>query len=63
MTGVASFLESRGIELPQGTPEDPPDAQTVDGLGNRKNELVLKLIHDDGVEAYEGSVRYVKAAR
>jgi beta-phosphoglucomutase family hydrolase len=60
--GVRSFLESRKIELPQGTPQDPPSAQTIDGLGNRKNELVLKLIHDDGVEAYDGSVRYVKAA-
>jgi beta-phosphoglucomutase family hydrolase len=60
--GVRSFLESRKIELPQGTPQDPPTAQTIDGLGNRKNELVLKLIHDDGVQAYEGSVRYVKAA-
>lgn len=60
--GVASFLKSRGIDLPQGTPEDPPSAQTIDGLGNRKNELVLKLIHDDGVQPYEGSVRYVKAA-
>jgi HAD superfamily hydrolase (TIGR01509 family) len=60
--GVRSFLESRGISLPEGTPDDPPDAQTVDGLGNRKNELVLKLMHEDGVEPYEGSVRYVKAA-
>jgi beta-phosphoglucomutase family hydrolase len=60
--GVRSFLDSRGISLPQGTPDDPPDAQTIDGLGNRKNELVLKLIHEDGVEPYEGSVRYVKAA-
>jgi beta-phosphoglucomutase family hydrolase len=60
--GVRSFLKSRKIELPQGTPDDPPDAQTIDGLGNRKNELVLKLIHDNGVQAYEGSVRYVKAA-
>jgi beta-phosphoglucomutase family hydrolase len=60
--GVRSFLESRSIELPQGKPEDPPDAQTIDGLGNRKNELVLKLIHERGVEPYEGSVRYVKAA-
>jgi beta-phosphoglucomutase family hydrolase len=59
--GVRSFLRSRGIELPQGTPEDPPAAQTVDGLGNRKNELVLKLIHEQGVEPYEGSVRYVHA--
>jgi len=61
--GVASFLQSRGISLPQGTPDDPPGAETIDGLGNRKNEIVLKLIHDDGVQPYEGSVRYVKAAR
>jgi beta-phosphoglucomutase family hydrolase len=61
--GVRNFLKSRGIELPEGKPDDPPDAETVCGLGNRKNELVLKLIKDQGVEAYEGSVRYVKAAR
>jgi beta-phosphoglucomutase family hydrolase len=61
--GVQSFLESRGIELPRGNPDDPPDAETVTGLGNRKNELVLKLIHDKGVEPYEGSVRYLHAAR
>jgi beta-phosphoglucomutase family hydrolase len=60
--GVRSFLESRHIELPQGTPDDPPSAGTIDGLGNRKNELVLKLIHDNGVQPYEGSVRYAKAA-
>jgi beta-phosphoglucomutase family hydrolase len=60
--GVRSFLEARGIELPQGTPEDPPSADTIDGLGNRKNELVLKLIQEQGVEAYEGSVSYVHAA-
>ena len=61
--GVRSFLASRGIELPQGSPGDPPDANTVDGLGNRKNELVLKLIRERGVEPFEGSVRYVRAAR
>lgn len=61
--GVRSFLESRGIELPQGTPDDPPAAETVDGLGNRKNEIVQKLIHEKGVAPYEGSVRYVQAAR
>jgi beta-phosphoglucomutase family hydrolase len=61
--GVASFLSARGIELPQGEPSDPPDAETIDGIGNRKNVLVVKLIHDRGVEAYEGSVRYVHAAR
>jgi beta-phosphoglucomutase family hydrolase len=61
--GVGSFLASRGIELPQGTPDDPPDAETIDGVGNRKNVIVQKLIHDDGVQAYPGSVAYVKAAR
>jgi beta-phosphoglucomutase family hydrolase len=61
--GVRSFLESRGIDLPDGAPGDPPSAETVDGLGNRKNELVLELIERDGVDAYEGSVRYVKAVR
>lgn len=61
--GVRKFLNSRGIELPEGSPEDPPDRETIDGLGNRKNELVLELIHDDGVQAYEGSVRYVESAR
>jgi beta-phosphoglucomutase family hydrolase len=61
--GVQSFLASRGIELPRGEPSDPPDAETVDGLGNRKNEIVLRLIRERGVEPYEGSVRYVHAAR
>jgi len=61
--GVSSFLKSRGIELPLGSPDDPPDKDTIYGLGTRKNDIVLKLIQDEGVEPYEGSVRYVKAAR
>jgi beta-phosphoglucomutase family hydrolase len=61
--GVRSFLASRGIELPEGDPTDPPDADTISGLGNRKNELVLALIRRDGVATFEGSVRYVRAAR
>lgn len=61
--GVRQFLASRNIDLPQGAPSDPPSAETIDGLGNRKNELVLELIHEHGVEPYEGSVRYVHAAR
>jgi beta-phosphoglucomutase family hydrolase len=61
--GVRGFLRSRGIELPEGTGDDPPDAVTVCGLGNRKNELVLELIRTQGVEAYDGSVRYLHAAR
>jgi beta-phosphoglucomutase family hydrolase len=61
--GVQAFVEARGIELPEGSPDDPPDAETVDGLGNRKNEIVLRMISVQGVHAYEGSVRYLKAAR
>ena len=61
--GVRSFLSARGIALPEGEETDPADAETVAGLGNRKNEIVLRMIRQDGVEAYEGSVRYVRAAR
>ncbi|MER5474379.1 beta-phosphoglucomutase family hydrolase [Streptomyces sp. NPDC002935] len=61
--GVRSFLASRGIELPEGTPDDPPDRSTVHGLGNRKNELLLAMIRTDGVEAYDGSLRYIEAVR
>jgi beta-phosphoglucomutase family hydrolase len=61
--GVRSFLASRGIELPLGDPSDSPAAETVIGLGNRKNEIVLALIRSGGVETYPGSVRYVQAAR
>jgi beta-phosphoglucomutase family hydrolase len=61
--GVRTFLASRGIELPDGTPDDPPDAPTVHGLGNRKNDLVLEKIRTDGVEAYDGTLRYIAAVR
>jgi beta-phosphoglucomutase family hydrolase len=61
--GVRSFLSSRGIELPQGSRDDPPGAETIDGLGNRKNEIVLAMIRENGVDPYEGSVRYVRAVR
>jgi beta-phosphoglucomutase family hydrolase len=61
--GVWSFVAGRGIELPQGQASDPADAETVFGLGNRKNEIVLRMIHEGGVEAYDGSVRYLEAAR
>ncbi|MET7303969.1 beta-phosphoglucomutase family hydrolase [Embleya sp. NPDC005575] len=63
MDGTRSFLESRGIELPVGDEGDPPGTFTLHGLSNAKNDLVLRLIHDRGVEVYPGSVRYVHAAR
>ena len=60
--GTRSFLASRGIELPEGSAGDPPGAETVAGLSNRKNEILLRRIREDGVAAYPGSVRYVRAA-
>jgi beta-phosphoglucomutase family hydrolase len=58
--GVRSFLASRGIELPEGDPDDPPDAETVYGLGNRKNEAFQKTLHTDGVEVFDGSRCYLE---
>jgi beta-phosphoglucomutase family hydrolase len=63
LDGVRSFLESRGIELPMGAPSDPPEAETIHALGTRKNDLVLELIRRQGVQPYEGSVRFAQAAR
>ncbi|RYZ26475.1 MAG: hypothetical protein EOP01_08990, partial [Propionibacteriaceae bacterium] len=65
--GVRDFLASRGITLPEGGPEDPVDQPfedvSVTGLGNRKNQQLLHRIATDGVEVYEGSRRYLQAAR
>ncbi|MFF5252773.1 beta-phosphoglucomutase family hydrolase [Streptomyces leeuwenhoekii] len=61
--GVRSFLASRGIELPEGSPDDPPDAPTVNGVSNRKNVLLLEKIRTQGVEAYDGTLRYIDAVR
>jgi beta-phosphoglucomutase family hydrolase len=61
--GTRDFLASRGIHLPEGSDDDPPDADTVKGLGSRKNRIVLRRIRDNGVEAYEGSVLVLKKAR
>ena len=61
--GVRSFLASRRIALPEGSPDDPPTAETIDGLASRKNELVLDLIERQGVEVYDGSIRFVEVAR
>ncbi len=60
--GVRTFLASRGITLPEGTPDDGPDAETVNGIGNRKNILVLQKIQEGAVQVYPGSVDYLHAA-
>lgn len=59
--GVRSFLASRGIDLPDGSPDDDGDQATVNGLANRKNDQFQKHLHTDGVEVFEGSRRYLQA--
>ncbi|KAA0101869.1 beta-phosphoglucomutase family hydrolase [Mycolicibacterium sp. P1-18] len=58
--GVRSFLQSRGITLPEGSPDDGDDTETVNGLGNRKNDAFQKTMHTDGVTVFEGSRRYLE---
>jgi beta-phosphoglucomutase family hydrolase len=59
--GVRSFLQSRGIDIPEGDPDDPPDAETIYGLGARKNDAFQQTLHRDGVDVFEGSRRYLEA--
>jgi beta-phosphoglucomutase family hydrolase len=61
--GVRDFLASRHIRLPEGGPDDGPDAATVFRLSQRKNDIVQRRIHEDGVEVFEGSRRYLEAAK
>lgn len=61
--GVRNFLKARGIELPEGSDDDAPDARTVKGVGNRKNDLVLEVLKTKGVQVYDGAVTLVKALR
>ncbi|MEU7696373.1 beta-phosphoglucomutase family hydrolase [Microbispora hainanensis] len=63
LDGTREFLLSRGIDLPEGRPDDPPGMPTVNGLSNRKNELVQAILDRQGVEVFEGSVRYLRAVR
>lgn len=61
--GVRDFLASRGVTLPEGAVDDPPGAETINGVGNRKNQELVRRIHDDGVKVFDGSRRYLEAAR
>ncbi|GAB4363970.1 MAG: hypothetical protein Kow0060_20930 [Methylohalobius crimeensis] len=61
--GVRSFLESRGIDIPYGDPEDSSDQETICGLGNRKNRLFREMLRTDGVEVYESSLAFIRAVR
>ncbi|MFC2069321.1 trehalose-phosphatase [Chloroflexota bacterium] len=58
--GVKSFLESRGISLPQGCPNDSPGLETVCGFGNRKNRYYLERLKKEGARAYSSSIRFIK---
>jgi beta-phosphoglucomutase family hydrolase len=61
--GARSFLESRGIQLPEGHQDDPPQAQTILGLSGKKDAVFERLLRSDGVQVYEGSVRYLHAVK
>ena len=61
--GVRDFLRSRGITLPEGNPDDPPQAETVAALGNSKNALVGRIIEDMGVQPYEGTLKFIHDLR
>ncbi|WP_091541688.1 HAD family phosphatase [Modestobacter sp. DSM 44400] len=61
--GVRDFLAGRRITLPEGSDDDPADAATVAGVATRKNELVLAELEEHGVQVYEGSMRYLRAAK
>jgi beta-phosphoglucomutase family hydrolase len=61
--GVRDFLSSRGLELPEGGPDDPPERDTVAGIGNRKNLLLLQRLEHSGVDVYDGSIHYFHAVQ
>jgi beta-phosphoglucomutase family hydrolase len=61
--GVRNFLAARNVELPEGGDDDPPEARTVAGLGNRKNTLVSRVLETKGVAVYDGAVALVKILR
>jgi HAD superfamily hydrolase (TIGR01509 family) len=63
LDGTRNFFRSRGIELPEGDPADPPDAATINGVSNRKNARVLELLAEGKIEVYDGSIEYVRRAR
>lgn len=61
--GVRSFLDARGIELPEGQPDDAPETRTVYGIGNRKNRLFRELLASRGAEAYPAAIDLIRALR
>lgn len=58
--GVRSFLASRGIELPEGSPDDGPDEETISGLGNRKNAYFHEILEGEGIEPFADAVEQIQ---
>ena len=63
LDGTRSFLESRDIKLPEGSPDDPAGKATINGLSNKKNDLVLAVLARDGVQVYEDTITYIHTVR
>jgi len=61
--GTRTFLAARGITLPEGDPDDPPEAHTVEGMSKRKDAIFQRVVQEQGVKPYPGSVRYLQACR
>jgi beta-phosphoglucomutase family hydrolase len=61
--GVRAFLASRAISVPEGTPDDPPTAETIHGLGTRKNDLVQRMLAEQGADVYPDAVAFVRGLR
>lgn len=63
LDGIRRFLKTRGIELPEGTPDDPPGKETVHGMGNRKNDLFHELLESEGIETFDDAIEQIRAWR
>ncbi|MDZ7796944.1 MAG: hydrolase [Candidatus Marinimicrobia bacterium] len=61
--GTQSFLRSRGIFLPYGDPADPPEKESICGLGNRKNRYFLEYLEKNGAESYASTVEFIRGFR
>jgi beta-phosphoglucomutase family hydrolase len=57
--GVSSFLESRGIKLPYGDPNDPPKVETICGLGNNKNQLFIEIIKKGNIKVFKTTINII----
>lgn len=61
--GTSCFLETRGIEMPPGNPDDPPGSDTIHGIANKKNQAFQEIIREQGVEAYDSTIALIQDLR